>query len=185
MKKTLVFVALLAAVAGAQPTPSAGGDAPLPGYEAKPGWVNGQDATTNPGSNPANARGARQPWGQNGGGFQNGQGQRGGKRWARFDKNGDGQLDDSEKAAAREQMLKRFDTNGDGQVSDQERQAVKAQMMKRFDTNGDGQLSEQERQAARAARGKNGGGRRHRRNGQFQNNPTPNGGTSGRGGPLG
>ncbi|MBX3171380.1 MAG: EF-hand domain-containing protein [Candidatus Eremiobacteraeota bacterium] len=184
MKKTLtlMFVGMLAAASWAQPN----GDGTLPGYEAKPGWVNGQDATGNPGSNPANARRQRQPWNQNGQNGKNGQGRRG-KRMARFDKNGDGQLDESERAAARAEMLKRFDTNGDGQISEQERQAVRAQMMKRFDTNGDGQLSDQEKQAARAARGQRQGGRRHRQNGQFQNqtSPTPNGGTSGRGGPLG
>ena len=196
MKKTLalMFVGMLAAATWAQPTPPVNGDGTLPGYEQKPGWVNGQDATSNPGSNPDNSswnqngRRQRQPWGQNGGGFQNGQngrGRHGGKRMARFDKNGDGQLDDGEKAAARQQMIQRFDTDGDGQVSQQERQAVRAQMLQRFDSNGDGQLSQQERQAARAARGQ-AGGRRHRKNGQFQNqtNPTP-GGTSSRGGPLG
>lgn len=186
MKKTLalMFVGMLAAAAWAQPTPPANGDGTLPGYEQKPGWVNGQDATSNPGSDPANAR---RPWGQNGQNGQNGQGRHGGKRrLARFDKNGDGQLDDSEKAAARQQMMQRFDTNGDGQVSEQERQARRAQMMQRFDTDGDGQLSDQERQAARAARSQNGqnGGRRHRRNGQNPGtSPTPN--TSTRGGPLG
>ncbi len=187
MKKTLalMFVGLLAAASWAQPTPPANGDGTLPTYEQKPGWVNpGGDATGNPGSDPSSAR-KRAPWGQNG---QNGQGRRGGKRMARFDKNGDGQLDASEKAAARAEMMKRFDTDGDGQVSDQEKQAVRARMMQRFDSNGDGQLSDQEKQAARAARGqRQGGGRRSRQNGQppNQTSPAPNGGTTSRGGPLG
>lgn len=186
MKKTLtlMFVGMLAAAGLAQPTPQ--GDATLPTYEQKPGWVNnGGDATGNPGSDPANAR---KPWNQSGQKGQNGQGRRGGgKRMARFDKNGDGQLDAGEKAAARAEMMKRFDTDGDGQVSDQEKQAVRAKMMQRFDSNGDGQLSDQEKQAARAARGQRQGGRRHRQNGQPPNStsPAPNGGTSSRGGPLG
>ena len=154
MKKTfpLVLATLLAMAAWAQPAPSPQDGGTLPTYEAKPGWTSqGGDATANPGSDPQNARPGRQNGGQRKGG---------GKRWARFDKNGDGKLDDSEKAAAKAQMVKRFDTDGDGKVSEQERQAGRARMMQRFDTNGDGQLSQQERQAARAARGQRGMGRR-------------------------
>ncbi|MBS2036317.1 hypothetical protein JST97_15110 [bacterium] len=167
MKKTLTLMCLtlLAAAAWAQqPSPSPN-DGTLPGYEQpRPGWVNGQDATTNPGANPNNA-----PWNQGGGrrhrGFQNQNGQGGGrgKRWARFDTNGDGQLDSNERANA------------------------KAQMMKRFDTDGDGQLSQQEREAIRAMRAQRGGGKRHR--GQFNNGSPggnlPSNGTSSNGGPLG
>ncbi|MBN9414868.1 hypothetical protein ABS71_14045 [bacterium SCN 62-11] len=166
MKKTLTLMlaSLLAAAAWAQPTSSQDGGT-LPGYEAKPGWVNqqGGDATANPGSDPQNAR----PWGQNGGGRGGRRG--GGKRMARFDTNHDGKLDDTEKAAARAQMMKRFDTDGDGKVSDQERQAGRAQMMKRFDTDGDGKISDQEKQAARS-QGR-GFGRRNR--GQSPNMSTP------------
>ncbi|MFN8607275.1 MAG: hypothetical protein U0931_07075 [Vulcanimicrobiota bacterium] len=187
MKKslTVVILGLLAMAGWAQPpSPAPGADGSLPGYEQpRPGWVNGQDATSNPGSNPANS-----PWnqgggrhqrgwrngqnGQNGqGGFQNGRGGGRGRRWARFDTNGDGQLDQGERAAA------------------------KAQIMKRFDSNGDGQLDDQERQAIRAMRGQHGGGgRRHR--GQFNNgnspmqnsappNSQPGNGTSNNSGPLG
>lgn len=175
MKKTLslMLISLLAAAAWAQQPDPSPNDGTLPGYDQpRPGWVNGQDATSNPGSRPNNA-----PWNQGGGrrhrGFQNQNGQAGGhgKRWARFDTNGDGQLDQSERAAA------------------------KAQLMKRFDSNGDGQLSEQERQAIRAMRSQRGGGRRHR--GQFNQNgngpfnqgapgsSNPGNGTGNNGGPLG
>ncbi len=55
----------------------------------------------------------------------------------RFDKNGDGKLDDAEKAeakAAREQMreeaLKRFDKDGDGKLNDAERAEAREAMKK-------------------------------------------------------
>jgi Ca2+-binding EF-hand superfamily protein len=95
-----------------------------------------------------------------------------------YDRNGDGRLDDEEKAAAhkamrkegggendrRKQMLKRFDRDGDGRLNDAERaEAEKArelieknggagklreQAIKRFDQDGDGRLNETERAAA-------------------------------------
>jgi hypothetical protein len=79
----------------------------------------------------------------------------------RFDKDGDGKLDDSERAAAKEAMearkaerMKKFDSNGDGKLDDEERenarQTHKAEMMKKFDKNGDGKLDEEERDAAKA-----------------------------------
>jgi Ca2+-binding EF-hand superfamily protein len=96
----------------------------------------------------------------------------------RFDKNGDGKLDEDEKAAAHKAMrmegggyagrqkeiLRRFDKNGDGRLDDGERaEAEKARelveknggmgrfrelVLKRFDLDGDGKLNEAERAAA-------------------------------------
>lgn len=83
----------------------------------------------------------------------------------RFDKNGDGALDASEKRAAdaaekenaehRKVFIQKFDKDGDGQLNKEERAAAgkdaRAQMIKRFDTNGDGKLSPEEGEAARNA----------------------------------
>lgn len=73
-----------------------------------------------------------------------------------------------------EEMLKRFDKNGDGQIDDQEREAMRAalgtnapgggprmsreEMLKRFDKNGDGQIDEEERNAIRQSFGGSRGG---------------------------
>ncbi|HYF52105.1 MAG TPA: EF-hand domain-containing protein [Planctomycetota bacterium] len=54
----------------------------------------------------------------------------------RFDKNGDGNLDDDEKAAAKEAMKDHWRANHE-------------EMLKRFDTDGDGKLSPEEKEAAR------------------------------------
>jgi Ca2+-binding EF-hand superfamily protein len=100
----------------------------------------------------------------------------------RFDKNGDGRLDEDEKAAAhaemrregkgegerggraemRKKLLKRFDKNGDGKLNEAERaeaeKAVKQfkerrdEFLKRFDKDGDGTLNDEERAAAEKAR---------------------------------
>jgi hypothetical protein len=74
----------------------------------------------------------------------------------KFDKNGDGKLDDAERAdmkaafAARraerkKEMLARYDTNKDGVLDDAERAAMRdARLTERFramDSNGDGKLS--------------------------------------------
>ena len=52
----------------------------------------------------------------------------------KYDKNGDGKLDDEERAALRKdreaEMLKKYDKNGDGKLDDGERQAMRAQMKK-------------------------------------------------------
>ena len=87
----------------------------------------------------------------------------------RHDKNGDGRLDEEEKAAAhaamrkeggggqgdrRKQQLKRFDKNGDGQLDNRERAAAekfRAEQVKKYDQDGDGQLNDAEREAARKA----------------------------------
>ena len=50
-----------------------------------------------------------------------------------------------------QEMLKKFDKDGDGKLNEDERkaagQARKAEMLKRFDKDGDGKLSEEEREA--------------------------------------
>ncbi|MGB0328521.1 MAG: EF-hand domain-containing protein [Akkermansiaceae bacterium] len=82
----------------------------------------------------------------------------------RFDADGDGKLNEKERAAAMEarkaemqarkaEMLKRFDADGDGELSKEERKAAmearKAEILERYDTDGDGKLNEKEREAAR------------------------------------
>ena len=93
----------------------------------------------------------------------------------RFDKNGDGKIDENEKADAklemlkdgdggragagrlREQILKRFDKNKDGKLDENERaealEALKTnpRFIKRFDKNQDGKLDDAELAAARTA----------------------------------
>ena len=92
----------------------------------------------------------------------------------KFDADGDGELNDEERAAARaareerrgafrEAILNRFDADGDGELSDEERAAVRAAreerreafrqaMLEKFDADGDGVLNEDERAAAHEAR---------------------------------
>ncbi len=90
----------------------------------------------------------------------------------RFDKDGDGQLNEAEKEAARAEyprmghgrhgremhgrMLEKYDANKNGQLDPEEnaaferdREARHAEMLKRFDNDGDGKLSESEREAMR------------------------------------
>lgn len=90
----------------------------------------------------------------------------------RFDKNGDGKLDEDEKAAAKSEMrgkrgaaatkihdriLERFDKNHDGLLDETERAAAlsaladKPRFIKLFDKDGDGKLSPAERAAAEQA----------------------------------
>ena len=74
------------------------------------------------------------------------------KKIKRFDADGDGELNDTERQAMKEEhkakrqehkakRLQRFDTDGDGQISDAERQAVKEareeRRLQRLDTDGD------------------------------------------------
>jgi Ca2+-binding EF-hand superfamily protein len=75
----------------------------------------------------------------------------------RFDKDGDGKLNDEEKAAAkaamqqrqgdmREEALKRFDANGDGKLDDAERATAQEAMHKQRG----GQMTDEQRAKARA-----------------------------------
>ena len=94
----------------------------------------------------------------------------------RFDKNGDGKLDEEEKTAAKEsyrsettgrqakmrerlgkRALEKFDKNNDGKLDETERaEAAKAletdpRLVRRFDKDGDGKLNDTEKAAARDA----------------------------------
>ncbi len=84
------------------------------------------------------------------------------KQW---DKNGDGELDDDERAAMRTARGGRNGAGG-GLMSQN-----LAEMMKQFDKNGDGQLDESEREAARTAMRERFGGAR--RPGSGGGDPTP------------
>ena len=95
----------------------------------------------------------------------------------KFDKDGDGKLNEEEKAELRKQMAERgagrkippfimqkFDKDGDGKLSQDERaearkamEARRAEMIERFDKDGDGKLNEEERKAAMASRTRSGG----------------------------
>jgi len=66
----------------------------------------------------------------------------------RFDKNGDGQLDETERAAARKAMEERGGGAGPGNGNGPGREEI----LKRFDKDGDGKLNEEERAAAMKAR---------------------------------
>lgn len=74
---------------------------------------------------------------------------------ARFDKDGDGKLNQEEREAAkaargqmRAKVLERFDADKDGKLSETEREAMKAAILEKFDADGDGELSVEERKAA-------------------------------------
>lgn len=79
---------------------------------------------------------------------------------AKFDKDGDGKLNDDEKAEAKaargereatrkKEMLEKFDADKDGKLNDDEkaamREEVKKKMLEKFDKDGDGELNEDER----------------------------------------
>jgi Ca2+-binding EF-hand superfamily protein len=75
----------------------------------------------------------------------------------KFDKDGDGQLNKEEKAAAKKEMIKRFDTNNDGKLDENEKKAMREkakgkrdEILKKFDKDGDGKLSDEEKAAAKA-----------------------------------
>jgi len=82
----------------------------------------------------------------------------GGEALKEFDKDGDGKLNEQERAAMREQMRKNrekmFDKNGDGKVDETEKAAMmeaRKAREKEFDKDGDGKLSDEERAAMREA----------------------------------
>lgn len=91
-----------------------------------------------------------------------------------FDKNGDGQIDETEREAIKTAMAARMGSQGGpGGGFDRE------EMVKRFDKNGDGELDDEERTAMRASFGQRApGGRGGRRDGG-PNTGTP--GAAGRG----
>lgn len=68
----------------------------------------------------------------------------------RFDANGDGKLDESEKAQARA-AKRRMDRNHDGEIGQHERELAK-RLHQHFDKDGDGKLSETEQAEAKAAK---------------------------------
>ena len=90
----------------------------------------------------------------------------------KFDKDGDGKLNEEEKAELRKKMaergagrripplvLEKFDKDGDGKLNEAERalarkamEARRAEMIEKFDKDGDGHLNIGERKAAMAAR---------------------------------
>ena len=74
----------------------------------------------------------------------------------KFDKDGDGKLNEEERTAMREEMRKNrekaFDKNGDGKLDETERAAMQEARKARekaFDKDGDGKLSPEERKAMR------------------------------------
>lgn len=89
----------------------------------------------------------------------------------RFDKDGDGKLNDAERAAAKEEvagnrrgggkkrgeLVKRFDKDGDGKLNEAEKAAAaedlysRPRVVKRFDADGDGKLNDTEKATARQA----------------------------------
>jgi Ca2+-binding EF-hand superfamily protein len=86
----------------------------------------------------------------------------------KFDKNGDGKLDDAERADMKDagsarraerkkETLTQFDTNKDGKLDDAERAAMRdAKLTERFqkmDANGDGKLTLDEFKASAAKKG--------------------------------
>lgn len=96
-----------------------------------------------------------------------GPGGRGGPRMEEFDTNGDGKLDDTERAARHAQMqarhaeaLARFDANKDGKLEGSERDALHAEraaeVFKQLDADGNGALSLDEFKAGRPGRGPRG-----------------------------
>ena len=81
----------------------------------------------------------------------------------------------------REAILERFDVNGNGQLDEEERKAARKarkqrhegrqeRRLKRFDKNGDGKLNDEERKSATKARKQRHEGRRERRLKRFDKN---------------
>jgi len=77
---------------------------------------------------------------------------------AEFDKNGDGQLDDSEREAMRTAMAARFGRGQGGGRTNSRPRLSQEEMLQRFDRNGDGKLDEDEMAAMRESFGRGRGG---------------------------
>ncbi len=75
-----------------------------------------------------------------------------------FDKNGDGQLDDSEREAMRTAMAARFAGGPGGDRTNSRPRLSQAEILQRFDKDGDGKLSEEEMAAMRESFGRGRGG---------------------------
>lgn len=114
----------------------------------------------------------------------------------KFDKNGDGKLDDGERAklhadmkakreAMKADMLAKYDINKDGKLDKTERAVMKNERaeiaFKKADTNNDGQLSLDEFKQLRQHHGQGRGGHRHHRGAGKRGGFTP--GSSGGGQP--
>lgn len=87
----------------------------------------------------------------------------------KFDKDGDGKLNEEENKAAREafraereaaqkKLIEKFDKDGDGKLNDEERKAAREaaearhkELLEKYDADKDGKLSPEERQKAVAA----------------------------------
>jgi HlyD family secretion protein len=75
-----------------------------------------------------------------------------------FDKNGDGEIDESEREGMRTAMAARFGGGApDGSGAPPQGMPNREDMMKRFDKDGDGKLDDSEREAMRASMGGQGG----------------------------
>ena len=99
----------------------------------------------------------------------------------KFDKDGDGKLNEDERAAAKawhmemmkarkKEMLKKFDKDGDGELNEAEREEAKAarkqMILEKFDEDGDGELNDDEKAAMKKAMKKRHGGPRGHRDGK-------------------
>jgi hypothetical protein len=95
-----------------------------------------------------------------------------------FDQDGDGKLNDQERAAMHaereKKKLERYDTDKDGKLSDAEKTAMRAsrekEMLEKFDADKDGKISDEERKAAQDA-GFSGPGGRHKRGPRPEGSP--------------
>lgn len=94
-----------------------------------PGGIPGNGPDSRPDGGPGGGGG-----GGSGGGGRGGRDGRGGPPWARFDVNGDGQLDETERAAARQAMEERM-------RRERER---REEMFEKFDADDDGKLDRDE-----------------------------------------
>jgi HlyD family secretion protein len=120
-----------------------------PGGPGGPGFAGG--AAPGAGRDgAANGRGGRE------GGNREGSGRRGNfnpeEMLKQFDKNGDGELDETEREAMRAAMAARFGQGGPGGGGGGPRMS-REEMLKQFDKNGDGELDDNERAAMRESLG--------------------------------